>query len=203
MKFVRGNLAVRDQVKNGRDLLLFETLKKKGSYRFIGYFACDGFEYGMGPDRKGSLRPTIIFYLRPAASGEEPEIVKATSRLSQLSLEELRRRAIEDANEKPDRKEGKRTYVERSASVRAYVLKRAAGICESCIKSAPFFKSNGDPYLEPHHTRRLADGGPDHPRWVGAICPTCHREIHHGQNGRERNSSLEARLATLEEGKLD
>lgn len=108
MKFVRGNLAVRDQVKNGLDLLLFETLKKKGSYRFIGYFACDGFEYGMGPDRKESLRQTIIFHLRPAASGEEPEIIKATSRLSQLSLDELRRRAIEDANEKPDRKQGKR-----------------------------------------------------------------------------------------------
>ena len=201
MKFVRGNLAVRDQVQNGRDLLIFETLKKKGSYRFIGYFACDGFEYGMGPDRKGALRQTIIFHLRPAASGEEPEIIKATSRLSQLSLGELRSRAIQDANEKPDRKEGKRTYVERSASVRAYVLKRAAGICESCTKAAPFIKSNGEPYLEPHHTRRLADGGPDHPRWVAAICPTCHREIHHGQNGRERNNGLEATLATLEESK--
>ncbi|MBR1296652.1 HNH endonuclease signature motif containing protein [Bradyrhizobium sp. AUGA SZCCT0042] len=83
------------------------------------------------------------------------------------------------------------------------MLKRAAGICESCAKSAPFFKSNGEPYLEPHHTRRLADGGPDHPRWVAAICPTCHREIHHGQNGRERNNGLEGRLAMLEESKSD
>src|ERR1700746_1774493 len=23
--------------------------------------------------------------------------------------------------------------------------------------------------------RRLSDGGPDHPRWVVAVCPNCHR----------------------------
>jgi hypothetical protein len=36
--------------------------------------------------------------------------------------------------------------------------------------------------LEPHHIRRLGDGGPDDPRFMGAVCPNCHREIHHGDN---------------------
>jgi hypothetical protein len=40
------------------------------------------------------------------------------------------------------------------------------------------------PNLEPHHIRRLADGGPDHPRWVAALCPTCHRRVHHGVDGK-------------------
>lgn len=46
------------------------------------------------------------------------------------------------------------------------------------IKAAPFQRKDGTPYLEPHHIQRLADEGPDHPKWVGAVCPSCHREIH-------------------------
>jgi len=198
MEFVRGNRAVRDHIKGGRDLLLFQALSSPGNYRFLGYFACDGVEYAMAPDKTGALRRVIIFLLRPSLSGEEPEIEQAAGRFRRLSLEELRRQAIEDAVDRPERSEGRRSYVERSASVRAYVLKRADGICESCEKPAPFRRSNGDPYLEPHHTRRLADGGPDHPRWVGAVCPTCHREIHHGESGRKRNDELKKKLADIE-----
>ena len=56
----------------------------------------------------------------------------------------------------------------------------------------------GTPYLEPHHTTRLSDGGPDHPRCVGAICPYCHREIHFGENGAEKNINLRNFLLELE-----
>jgi 5-methylcytosine-specific restriction enzyme A len=199
MEFVRGNLAIRDHIPNGRDLLLFEKLRQPGSYRFIGHFACDGFEYATAPDRTGAARRIIVFHLRPAASGEEPEIERAITQLRGRSLEELRRRALGDALEHPERSEGRRSYIERSASVIAYVLERAKGICESCDKPAPFKRSNGQPYLEPHHIRRLADGGPDHPRWVGAICPICHREIHHGEDGRIRNDELQRKVALLEE----
>ena len=198
MEFVRGNLAVRDHISNGRDLLLFEKLRQPGSYRFVGYFACDGHEYATSPDRTGATRRVIIFHLRPAASGEEPEIEQAAAQLRDKPLEELRRRAIEDAVAHPERREGRRSYIERSASVRAYVLTRAGGICESCDKPAPFRRSNGEPYLEPHHTRRLADGGPDHPLWVGAVCPACHREIHHGEKGRTKNDELQKKLVLIE-----
>jgi hypothetical protein len=67
MEFVRGNLAVRDHKCTGRDLLLFERLGKSGSYRFNGYFTCDGFEYGASPDKTGASRRIIIFHLRPAS----------------------------------------------------------------------------------------------------------------------------------------
>jgi 5-methylcytosine-specific restriction protein A len=46
--------------------------------------------------------------------------------------------------------------------------------------------------------RRLADGGPDHPRWVTAICPACHREIHYGENGRIKIEELQGRIIVLE-----
>jgi 5-methylcytosine-specific restriction protein A len=200
MEFDRGNLAIRDHISNGRDLLIFEKFRQSGSYRFVGYFAYDGFEYATAPDKNGTSRRVIVFHLRPAVSGEEPEIEEAAAKLRGKSLEELRRQAIEDAAERPERREGLRSYIERSASVRAYVLKRAGGICESCDKPAPFTRSNGEPYLEPHHTRRLADGGPDHPLWVGAVCPACHREIHHGEHGRMRNDQLQKKLALVEDG---
>jgi 5-methylcytosine-specific restriction protein A len=74
--------------------------------------------------------------------------------------------------------------------VRLYVLARAAGVCESCNQPAPFMTAKGQPYLEPHHTRRLSDGGPDDPRFVGAVCPSCHREIHHGMHGQAKNDAL-------------
>ncbi len=75
------------------------------------------------------------------------------------------------------------SYYERSKAVRDYVLARANRVCESCERSAPFMRKDGSPYLEPHHIRRVSDGGPDHPSWVAAVCPNCHREIHHRKDG--------------------
>lgn len=51
--------------------------------------------------------------------------------------------------------------------------------CE-CCGNKTFIKQNGDPYLEYHHLIpfSIADG-PDHYENVFAICPMCHRKIHH------------------------
>jgi len=86
----------------------------------------------------------------------------------------------------------------RSEAVRAYVLKRAAGRCEGCGQPAPFNNKRGNPYLEPHHTTRIADGGPDHPAHVIGLCPTCHRRTHHAADGDEYNEELKQWLATRE-----
>jgi len=83
--------------------------------------------------------------------------------------------------------------------VKAYVLKRANGHCEACKKAAPFVRKDGSPYLEPHHIKRVADGGPDHPRSVGAVCPTCHRFIHHGEGGSKLNVELEQCVMEIEQ----
>jgi 5-methylcytosine-specific restriction protein A len=50
----------------------------------------------------------------------------------------------------------------------------------------------GRPYLEPHHTRHLSDGGPDHPEWVVAVCPTCHKRAHYASDWKEYNAQLKA-----------
>jgi 5-methylcytosine-specific restriction protein A len=44
--------------------------------------------------------------------------------------------------------------------------------------------------LEPHHIRRVADGGPDHPEWVIGVCPNCHRRAHYAEDKVEFNETL-------------
>ncbi|MFL6446142.1 MAG: HNH endonuclease [Bryobacteraceae bacterium] len=72
-------------------------------------------------------------------------------------------------------------------------------MCEACKQPAPFDRPDGKPYLEPHHTRRVSDGGPDHPSSVAAVCPNCHRRIHHGRDGKQYNVALQERLSEIEQ----
>lgn len=198
MEFRAGNRAIRDHAVEGKDLHLFESLGKGRGYRYLGEFACTTWEYREGIDRDGDLRQVIVFHLL------KPESEEPTSPLTDsLTLGQLRQRAFQAASqaEKKDPKEARNFYYERSATVRAYVLVRADGICEACNNPAPFQRLDGTPYLEPHHTRRVSDGGPDHPRWVGAICPNCHREVHYGVNGVEKNRNLQRHLGMLEESR--
>lgn len=82
----------------------------------------------------------------------------------------------------------------RDPEVVAWVLENAEGVCESCEKSAPFLRSDGFPYLEVHHVRPLAEGGPDTVDNAIAVCPNCHRQFYHGA---ERTALRERVIATL------
>ena len=198
MEFVRGNRAIRNHLADGRDLLLFEATKTKGTYRFRGCFGSAGWETQKAPDKDGISRDAIIFHLVPISEIETNTAEPLESPDSTKTLEELRLGALA-ATEAPQvpPKDSRRAYFKRSAAVKFYVLARAAGHCESCGKPAPFLRKNGSPYLEPHHILRLADEGPDHPRWVGAVCPSCHREIHHGVDGHAKNLTLKQKLGDL------
>jgi 5-methylcytosine-specific restriction protein A len=209
MQFVRGNLAIRDHAAEGKDLLIFESLAQGEGYHYLGRFDCAGWEYRRGPDTAGRDRQVIVFHLLPEEEDESTGAAEEdTSGATSTTLEELRSRAMSAVRppaERPPR-ESRRLYRERSADVRAYVLARAKGVCEACRQAAPFRRPDGRPYLEPHHIRRVADGGPDHPRWVGAVCPNCHREVHHGENGEAVNRRLDEYLRTVEpddESRLD
>ena len=89
-----------------------------------------------------------------------------------------------------------RTVVEfgRNHRVHAHVLQRAKEHCELCGTPAPFLDSKGVPFLEVHHVKRLADGGPDVPRNAVALCPNCHREAHHGIKRNEIRKKLKRAL---------
>jgi 5-methylcytosine-specific restriction enzyme A len=89
-------------------------------------------------------------------------------------------------------------YRVRSAAIRHHVLRRADGDCEGYGRPAPFRNGKGAPYLEPHHTTRLSDEGPDHPARVIALCPNCHRRAHYSNEARQFNLSLKKKLAQIE-----
>jgi 5-methylcytosine-specific restriction protein A len=90
------------------------------------------------------------------------------------------------------------SYRLRSRAVHLYVLRRADGYCEGCECEAPFERAKGDPYLEPHHTTRLADEGADDPREVIALCPNCHSRVHHSQDRVAFNQALIRKLRKIE-----
>lgn len=196
MEFIRGNKAIRDHARNGKDLLLFETLGKSKGVRYKGIFSCASWETRNGPDLRGNQRKIILFHLVPAESEVEGEAASATS----LPLAALRQRALAASRPIAQKsgRDARRSFYERSEDVRIYVLARAAGVCEACKNPAPFARPDGSPYLEPHHTRRVSDGGPDDPHWVGGICPNCHKEIHYGTDGEKLNKKLQEYIHTRE-----
>jgi 5-methylcytosine-specific restriction protein A len=196
MEFVRGNRAIRDHAGEGKELLLFEAAER-GRYRYLGRFACTTWEYRSGPDKDGKSRRTIVFHLIREDQESEAATTVETSTESLPDLRERAYAAASPASQSRER-EAKTTYYTRSRDVRLYVLARAKGTCESCGKAAPFKRPDGSGYLEPHHTRRVSDGGPDHPRWVGAVCANCHREMHYGINAAEKNRQLEDHLGAIE-----
>ena len=189
MQWVRGNLAIRDHVQNGRDLLLFQMLTQPRSHvRYLGPFACAGWEYRNAPDQSGALRQAIVFQL--AAVGDNPETDHDGPTDDPIAA--LRAAALAAGAETPaiTTQLAATSYAERSRAVRLYALARAAGKCEGCGSDAPFLTPAGRPFLEVHHIRRLTDGGPDTITGVAAICPNCHRAAHHGRDRVSLNDQL-------------
>lgn len=161
--------------------------------RFLGQFECAGDSTEPAPDREGTQRSAIVFEFVLASVGDKPlEVGEEQTEEVDVDLAVVRSRALDAARLTPQvaGTESRRSLYRRSAAVRRYALAQAAGICESCNQPALFVTLRGEPYLEPHHTRRFSDGGPDDRRFVGVVCPGCHREIHHGLHGPVKNERL-------------
>ena len=114
------------------------------------------------------------------------------------TLEELRYAALSKAPLTASAKEKRKAAYERSEALKVYVIVRSNGWCEGCRSEAPFQTKKG-PFLECHHVHRLADGGPDHPQNVVALCPNCHRRAHYAKDSVEFNKELKAVAVTAEE----
>jgi 5-methylcytosine-specific restriction enzyme A len=63
MKFVLGNLALREHLRNGKRVFLFVEVYKS-HFKFESELALNDFEYFQGLDTKGKLRNSIKFFLR-------------------------------------------------------------------------------------------------------------------------------------------
>jgi hypothetical protein len=90
-----------------------------------------------------------------------------------------------EGNLKPKRFDRTISDYERDTTVKAWVLQQADGKCECCNATVPalfIMAESKQPYLEVHHVVPLANDGPDTPANTVAICPSCHRELHFGEN---------------------
>ncbi|NGP19158.1 HNH endonuclease [Devosia aurantiaca] len=195
-QYIRGNRAIGDHAADGRSLLLFHKRYPQRDIIFVGEMVCESFEWRQGRDADGAMRQVIVFHLRHIDSIVEQ--VEATAPILD-DLGALRALAYAAAGVREPMTGNKpRTIYERSADVRNYVLARARGTCEGCGAPAPFVRRDGSHYLEPHHIRRVSDGGPDHPAFVIGLCPNCHRRVHAGIDGASYNTSLLARMPAIE-----
>ncbi len=211
MHFVRGNAAIRDHADTGRDLHVFEA-DGAGFARYVGQMVYAGHELVPNtPDVDGHIRTSIVFHLVPIEGADPRATSPADVAEALLSADDAPRlpdlwtspmatvleAALARADQAPTARDGRRIVRTRSEAVRVYVQRRANGRCEGCGSPAPFQTVEARPYLEPHHIRRLSDGGPDHPGWVIALCPNCHRRVHHGADGSDYNHQLMAAMTRL------
>lgn len=63
MEFTRGNLQIRDHIKNGKELHMFRFVKK-GYWKYIGQFESIEYEIQKAPGEDGIERKAIIFKLK-------------------------------------------------------------------------------------------------------------------------------------------
>jgi 5-methylcytosine-specific restriction enzyme A len=123
MKWAGNNHAIRDHVRDGRDLLLFErTQRRRGLWQYYGIMECHGFEYRQAPDFKNQLRRAIIFKLLAENDARE-------SVAQDIPLSNLRDRAY--ITLQPQENPTLQTILERrkrSQDVKVYVLSRAGRV---------------------------------------------------------------------------
>lgn len=198
MVMQRGNRRILEHSADGKSLLLFR--KSSQGVRFIDEMVCESHHHEPAPDRNGEMRQAIVFELRPLGAVDEETGNAPVS--TDTPLDQLRQRAFAAAQNSAAASTSTtpRTVYQRSRDVRDYVLARAQGHCEGCNEEAPFLRADGSPYLEPHHIRRVSDGGPDDPRFVIALCPNCHRRVHAGQDGEAYNQTFLKTILNLEAG---
>jgi 5-methylcytosine-specific restriction protein A len=194
MPWMRGNLAIAKATDAGKDIHLFKYAGK-GLVKYLGQMLYQGYEIRDSLDINKQPRKAIVFKLEPLGKViTESENIN----LKGMPLSELREKALADASETAAIKVRQTISRQRSASIKTYVLKRANGICEGCAAPAPFIGLNDQPYLEPHHIRRLSDGGPDHPECVAAVCPNCHTRAHYSKDRDSYNKDLGHKVNQIE-----
>lgn len=192
MEMLRGNAAIHNHKKSGKELHLFEYVKK-GYVRYIGEAQYVGHHIEERLDREGKNRNAIIFHLALLNKHKNKPQKNLHSTVDKPtknhSLSELRELAQQASMKKASTKQVARMTSIRSLAIRLYALKRSNGICEGCKSPAPFQSKDG-PFLEVHHLLRLSDGGPDEPKNIIALCPNCHRRVHLSLDGDNYNKKL-------------
>jgi 5-methylcytosine-specific restriction protein A len=66
-----------------------------------------------------------------------------------------------------------------------------------CGAEAQFVRSDDRPYLEVHHVRQVADGGPDVIENAVALCPNWHRALHYAADRNDLANDVYKKVVVL------
>lgn len=199
-KLNRQNLDLAKSNQWNIALYLFESYQtdaaKNPLYRYRGRMKlADEYYIEKAEDINGLLRDVIVFPLKPLDELNElsAEVVReyqdrelySAEKKGKLTKEEWMKRLAEIEQSQGRHKEWVQPvskvveYIyNRNHDVKEYTLQRAQGRCELCGDGAPFYVE-GKPFLECHHIQWLSKGGRDFPDNTAALCPNCHRKLHH------------------------
>jgi 5-methylcytosine-specific restriction protein A len=195
------NKTLAESNKNNVGVHLFEV-DREGEYKYQGLVKLAGDPYQeIQPDQFQTDRNVWVFPLKlhdgsaiPVNNQEfQSSQVVREKKAKKLSDEELTTKA-----QKAPKRAGERTVTgtqyERDPYVSMLTKRKAKGICELCNCEAPFKDSKGQPYLETHHIKWLAEGGEDTIENTVALCPNCHRKMHvlNQQSDREKLLQLKS-----------
>jgi 5-methylcytosine-specific restriction protein A len=182
----------------GRSPSMFENQLKNISF-VLQELGCAWFQ-GLTPQRNNQRRLREILQNRLAArvaDASEPtaDLGELERRVDQLRASGSSEKPPPKGTANPERTgtDGSGAYA-RDPAVVAWVLDHAEGVCELCGHDAPFERSSGLPYLETHHVIPLANDGPDTIQNVAALCPNCHRRMHHGADALEQQERLQEKI---------
>lgn len=179
------NKRLAEQRQTGISVLLFEVFTQ-GQYQFVGPAELSGEVHSeIQPDESGAPRTVFVFPLKvlsgkiPTPTADQIEKIRVTRQraLGNKSLDQLKALAKLGGKQQPGTRVASATQYERNEAVVAYAKKAARGFCDLCQQIAPFRAKDG-PFLECHHVRPLAEGGPDTIENAVALCPNCHRKMH-------------------------
>ena len=200
-RLVRQNKTLKESDTNGVDVYYFKSLVTN-KYRYYGLvqLAADPYQE-IQLDRNKMERSVWMFPLKRKEGGNWPnedgkEVDRADqkreSKTKQLSDLELKNILSRSPSAPGERLVSRKEYVRNKAVIEA-ALREANGICQLCDNSAPFLKKKNkkdDPFLEVHHIKWLAKKGDDTLDNAVALCPNCHRRIHHLDDKKDKNKLL-------------
>lgn len=196
------NKTLNESNTNGVQIYLFEQFKVN-EYTFLGKVKLVQAPYQEDQvGENGSLRKVYIFplCLQNVERHLKQETVqewkqKKQKQVKKLSLEALKKRALNSSEQCSEYKTTIKQYV-RDEYVVEYAKRLANGMCQLCDAPAPFKDKKGMPYLETHHIEWLAKGGEDTIFNTVALCPNCHKRMHVVDDQRDKDK-LHEKLTTL------
>jgi 5-methylcytosine-specific restriction protein A len=161
------------------------VLEELGRARIAGYKPAKN----VGANVARSIREALN---APSTLTPEDFVPTADEETLEQRAAKLEKQPIKDVPkgiERPEQTQSSGKSFVRDPSVRAWVRQQANGRCEGCGEPAPFEK-DGEPFLEVHHVKHLAQEGSDRPSNAVALCPNCHRRCHHSSDRDEFTASL-------------